>query len=320
MMLIIIIAKGRIMRLLIVGAGSTGGYFGARLAEAGRDVTFLVRPARAAQLHEQGLRIVSPHGNATLHPKIVTAADIKETYDAVLLTVKGFHLQAALDDIAPAIGPETMILPVLNGMQHMDAIAQRFSAHNLVGCALKVATVLDDDGSVVQLNPLQDLAYGELDGSTTARIASLDQFMQGAPIGARLSPFIRREMWEKWILLAGLGAATCLTRGTIGEIEACPGGTAFVLDLLDEIIAIVKTVGEAPSDEFSQAVRQQLTAKGSPLVSSMFRDLHRGRDVEVEAILGDLVRRGTEAGLKTPLLSAATVHLRVYQNKVAASR
>lgn len=307
------------MRLLVVGAGSTGGYFGGRLTEAGRDVTFLVRPARAAQLREQGLRIISPHGNATLKPKIVTAADINEFYEAVLLTVKGFQLQAALDDIAPAIGPETMILPVLNGMQHLDVLARRFSSSNLVGCALKVATILENDGSIVQFNTLQDLAYGELNGCITPRITALDEFMKGAPIGARLSSVIYREMWEKWALLAALGAATCLMRGTVGEIEVIHGGTDFVLAQLDEIITIIKTVGEEPSSDFVKTTRQQLTAKGSPLVSSMFRDLQRGRDVEVEEILGDLVRRGAEAGLKTPLLSAATIHLRIYQNKVTAS-
>jgi 2-dehydropantoate 2-reductase len=238
------------MRLLVVGAGSTGGYFGGRLAQAGRDVTFLVRPPRAAQLREHGLRIVSPHGDATLHPQLITADALRQPYDVVLLTVKGFQLEAAHADLAPAIGPETMILPVLNGMRHMDVLAERFSPHNLLGCVLKVATVLEDDGRIVQLAPLQDLAYGELDGSTTARIQALDAFMRGADIGARISGLIRREMWEKWILLAALGAVTCLMRGTIGEVEACPGGAAFALHLLDEVIAIVKAVGEPPSETF----------------------------------------------------------------------
>ena len=303
------------MRLLVVGAGSTGGYFGGRLAQAGRDVTFLVRPARAAQLHEKGLRIVSPHGDATLHPNVVTTDAIAGPYDVVLLTVKGFQLEAALDELAPAVGPETMILPVLNGMRHMDVIAARFSPHNLVGCALKVATVLEEDGRIVQLAPLQDLAYGELDGSITARIQALDTFMRGADIGARLSNVIRREMWEKWILLASLGAITCLMRGTIGEIEACSGGTTFALRLLDEVIAIVGAVGEAPSDTFVKSAREQLTAKGSPLTSSMFRDLQRGRPIEAETIVGDLVRRGAKAGIAAPLLSATYVHLLVYQSK-----
>jgi len=305
------------MRLLVVGAGSTGGYFGGRLVQAGRDVTFLVRPARAAQLRETGLRIVSPHGDATLHPRLVTADALADPYDAVLLTVKGFQLDAALADLAPAIGSETMILPVLNGMRHMDVIAERYSPRNVVGCALKVATVLEDDGRIVQLTPLQDLAYGELDGMATHRVQALDEFMRGAGFDARLSDAIRREMWEKWILLASLGAITCLIRGTIGEVEASPGGSAFALGLLDEVVSIAGAVGTPPSEAFLNAARSQLTAKGSPLVSSMYRDLQRGRPIEVEEIVGDLWRRGAAAGLSTPLLGAAYTHLALYQDKVA---
>ena len=168
------------MRLLVAGAGSTGGYFGGRLGQAGRDVTFLVRPARAAQLRERGLRIVSPRGDATLAPKLVTADEITQPYDLVLLTLKGFQLEEGIVDLAPAIGAETMILPVLNGMRHMEVLAERFSPRNLIGCALKVATVLEDDSQITQLTPFQDLAYGELDGSISARIQALDEFMQGS--------------------------------------------------------------------------------------------------------------------------------------------
>lgn len=307
------------MRLLVVGAGSTGGYFGGRLAQAGRDVTFLVRPGRAAQLREAGLRIQSPRGDVTLQPALVTAEEITQPYDAVLLTVKGYQLEAALNDIAPAIGSDTLILPVLNGMSHMDILAERFAPHNVVGCALKVATLLEDDGRIVQLSPLQDLAYGELDGCTTPRIRDLDAFMQGADIGARLSTVIHREMWEKWILLASTGAITCLMRGTVGEIEACPGGAAFELQLLDEVVAVVKAVGQPPSEAFLKTTREQLTAKGSPFASSMFRDVQRGRPIEAEAIVGDLVRRGEKTKIATPLLSAAYIHLLVYQHKVSAT-
>lgn len=303
------------MRLLVVGAGSTGGYFGARLAQAGRDVTFLVRPARAAQLRAAGLRVTSPHGDIALAPQVVTAAELSGPYDAILLTVKGFQLEAAVQDIAPAVGAETMVLPVLNGMGHMEVLARRFTPHNVVGCALKVATVLEDDGRIVQLTPLQDLAYGELDGSTTPRIQALDAFMQGAAIHARLSGVIRREMWEKWTLLAATGAITCLMRGTVGDIEACAGGTAFATQLLDEVVAVVRAVGEAPSEPFLQSARQQLTAKGSPFATSMYRDIQRGRPIEAEAIVGDLVRRGQQAGIATPLLSAAYVHLQVYAHR-----
>jgi 2-dehydropantoate 2-reductase len=304
------------MRLLVVGAGSTGGYFGGRLLQAGRDVTFLVRPARAAALRNEGLRLVSPHGDATLHPRIVTAGQISAPYDAVLLTLKGFQLDAALADIAPAIGPETMILPVLNGMRHMDVLAQRFSAHNLIGCVLKVSTVLENDGRIVQLSPLQDLAYGELDGRVTPRIQGLDAFLKGADIGARLSAVITRELWEKWAVLSSLGAITCLMRGTIGEVEATPGGATFSLRLLDEVVGIIRAVGEPPSEAFLKSAREVLTAKGSGLAASMFRDVQRGRPTEVENIIGDLVARATRAGIVAPLLSAAYTHLSLYQQRI----
>jgi 2-dehydropantoate 2-reductase len=304
------------MRMLVIGAGSTGGYLGGRLAQAGRDVSFLVRPARAAQLREKGLGIASPHGDVRLQPKLVAADQISQSYDAVLLAVKGFQLDAVLEHMAPTIGPQTMILPVLNGMRHMDVLARRFSPRNLVGCALKVATALDDDGRIVQLTPMQDLAYGELNGRTTSRIEALDGFLRGADIGARRSDAIGREMWEKWILLAALGAMNCLMRGTVGEIEACPGGAALALQMLDEVVAIARAVGEPPSESFVKAARELLTSKGSPLASSMFRDLQRGRPLEVEQIVGDLVRRGAKVKLPAPLLSAAYTHLLVYQNRV----
>ena len=308
------------MRLLVVGAGSIGGYFGGRLAEAGRDVTFLVRPARAAKLSKSGLRIVSPLGDATLQPKLVTTQTLAGTYDAVLLTVKAYQLDAALEDLAPAVGPETMIVPALNGMGHMERLAQRFSPRNVVGGVLKASTTLDDDGRIVQLTTLMDVAYGELDGERTPRIAALDEFMRSAKINARLSPAIRREMWEKWIFIAALGAVTCLTRATVGEVEACPGGAAFALQLLDEVAAIGAAVGVPPSDGFLSGVRATLTQKGSPLAASMSRDLQAGKPTEAEAIVGDLLRRGAKAGVAAPLLSAAYVCLAVHQNKIRSAR
>ncbi|WP_029921933.1 ketopantoate reductase family protein [Nevskia soli] len=306
------------MRLLVVGAGSTGGYLGARLSKAGRDVTFLVRPERASLLRRDGLHVESPLGNVVLAPKVVTSGALDANYDAILLAVKAFQLDAALADLAPAVGSDTMILPVLNGMRHMDLLAKRFSSRNLVGCALKVATELQNDGRIVQLNPNQDFAYGELDGILSPRIGALDQFMQGAEIGARLSQDISRELWEKWILLASVGAITCLMRGTIGEIEASPGGAELALNLFDEVIGIVSACGEPPSDGFVGATRSLLTAKGSGFASSMFRDLKRGRAVESESIVGDLVRHGQAAGISAPLLATAYAHLSVYQRQIVA--
>jgi 2-dehydropantoate 2-reductase len=305
------------MRMLVIGAGSTGGYFGGRLAQAGRDVTFLVRPARAEHLRAHGLEIISPHGNVTLRPQLVTAGGIKEPFDIVLLTVKAYSLEAALADLAPAVGPSTMILPVLNGMKHVDVLGARFGRKAVVGCACKVAAVVDEQGRIVQLSPLQQIVYGEMDGSSSPRIRELDAFMQGAGFETHLSMTIARDMWEKWILLASLGSVTCLMRGNVGEIEAASGGLEFVLRMFDEVVAIAKAAGIAPSEEFLVEAKATLTAKGSTSTSSMYRDLLKGRPIEADQIVGDLLMRGGRAGVATPLLAAAYTHLSVYQNRLS---
>jgi 2-dehydropantoate 2-reductase len=303
------------MRFLVVGAGSTGGYFGGRLAEAGRDVTFLVRPARAEQLRAHGLRIISPHGDLALTPKLVTADAVTGPYDVVLLTVKAFSLEAAIKDLAPAVGPQTMILPVLNGMRHVDLLTERFGETALVGCVAKIATTLDEEGRIRHLSTLQDIAYGEMSGEASARIARLDAAMQGAGFNARLSSDITQELWEKWVLLATMGGICCLMRGNIGEIARGAGGTDFVLGFLDEVTTVVTAVGRKPADKFLAITREMLTQSDSTQASSMYRDMQAGLPVEVDQIIGDLLLRARQAKISTPLLAAAFTHLSIYQNR-----
>jgi 2-dehydropantoate 2-reductase len=300
------------MRILIVGAGATGGYFGARLTQAGRDVTFLVRPARAAQLAAAGLQVISPFGNFSIMPKLVTAAQPSTRYDAVILTVKAFALEAALNDIASSVAPETLILPVLNGMNHVDAITARFG-NALIGGVCKIGSTMDSEGRIVQLSTLHDLAYGEMNGAETARIIALDAVMQNARFNAKLSPDITHDMWEKWVLLAAAGGINCLMRGTIGQVEAA-GGADFARHFLDECAAVATAEGHPPSTEFMNATRAMLTAKGSPMSTSMYRDLISGNQVEAEQIIGDLFHRAEKYQLSSPLLAAAHIHLTVYQN------
>ncbi len=212
------------MRILVVGTGAVGGYFGGRLAQAGCDMTFLVRPARAKQLSRDGLRIISPHGDAVLSPNLVSADKVDTPYDVVFLSVKAYALEAAMSDFAAAVGPATMIFPVLNGMRHIDLLVKRFGEDAVIGGVCLVAAEIDDQGRIVQLADFQQLIYGERNGETTPRLKTLDATLQRAGFDARLSPNIMQAMWEKWVQLASLGAITCLMRGTIGEIVAAPGG------------------------------------------------------------------------------------------------
>jgi 2-dehydropantoate 2-reductase len=304
------------MRILIVGAGAVGGYFGGRLAQAGRDVTFLVRPSRAKQLSQDGLRIISPHGDAVLTPKLISADEMDTPYDLVFLSVKAYALETAMSDFAAAVGPETMILPVLNGMRHIDLLTKRFGEHAVIGGVCLVATEIDAEGRIVQLAEMQQLLYGERNGETTPRLQTLDATLQGAGFDARLSMDITQAMWEKWVQLASLGAITCLMRGAIGEIVAAPGGAELSLEVLDESVAVATACGHKPSETFLSRNAAAMTAPGSQLTSSMYRDLRKGAPVEVDHILGDFIERGGAHGVATPLLKAAFVNLRVYQERL----
>src|SRR5207244_4205441 len=275
------------LRILIVGAGAVGGYFGGRLAQAGRDVTFLVRPSRAKQLSQDGLRIISPHGDAVLSPKLISADKIDAPYDIIFLSVKAYALEAAMNDFAAAVGPETMIFPVLNGMRHVDLLAKRFGEHAVIGGVCLVAAEIDDQGHIVQLADVQQLVYGERNGESTPRLKTLDATLQGAGFDARLSTDIMQEMWEKWIQLASLGAITCLMRGAIGEIVDAPGGADLSLKVLDESAAVATACGHKPSEALLSRHAAAMTAPGSPLTSSMYRDLRKGAPVEADHILGE---------------------------------
>jgi 2-dehydropantoate 2-reductase len=307
------------MRILIVGAGAVGGYFGGRLAEAGRDVTFLVRASRAKQLGRDGLRIISPHGDAVLTPKLITAEEIDTSYDFVFLSVKAYALEAAMNDFAAAVGPETMIFPALNGMRHIDLLMKRFGEHAVIGGVCLVASEIDDEGRIVQLADFQRLVYGERNGETTPRLQTLHATLQGAGFDARLSTDIMQAMWEKWVQLASLGAITCLMRGTIGEIVAAPGGADLSLKVLDESAAVATACGHKPSEALLARHAVAMIEPGSPLTSSMYRDLRKGAPVEADHILGDLIERGDAHEVATPLLKAAFVNLRVYQAGVPKS-
>ena len=308
------------MNMLIVGAGATGGYFGGRLVAVGRDVTFLVHEGRAAQLARDGLVIKSPHGDLQTRPKFTTAQDLKGSFDVVLVTVKAFGLEAAMRDFAPAVGPDTTVVPILNGMKHVDELTQRFGAARVAGGVCRVATTLDGEGRIVQLADFQEVLYGELDGSQSRRMQALHEFMSDAGFKTALSRDIVQDLWNKWIMLAGMGAACCLMRGSIGEIEAAPGGVALVDALIGEIVAIATAHGHPPAAPVVAAVRGMLTAKGSPMASSMYRDLEQNRTIEADHIIGDLLARGEAKGVTTPLLAATYANLCVYQNRLARQR
>lgn len=307
------------MRILIVGAGATGGYFGGRLARVGRDVTFLVRERRAAQLKRDGLIIISPHGDATLTPKVTVANEITQPYDVVILAVKAYALEQALIDMKPAVGPATVIVPLLNGMRQIDLLVRDFGETPVLGGACIVATTLDADSRIVQLAGVQELKYGERDGTLSDRARALHDTLSGAGFDTDLSATILQEMWEKWVMLATAGALTCLLRGNVGEIEALPNGADLAMRFLAETTSVAAASSYTPRPAFTARAQAMLTAKGSAWAPSMYRDLLLNAPVEVEQILADMADRAAGFQLPTPLLEAAVAQLRIHQARLLAA-
>jgi 2-dehydropantoate 2-reductase len=300
------------MRALVVGAGSVGGYFGGRLASAGRDVTFLVRPRRATQL--AGKLTISSQGQETVAPiKSLTSGEAAGKFDVVLLAVKAYQLDGTIEDFAPYVSEATMILPVLNGMKHMDALRARFGAAHVIGGVARIAATLDERGRILEQANFHDLSYGEWNGEPSTRILALDEFMRGAGFDARLSTGIEREMWEKWAMLASLGAINCLMDGDIGQVARAPGGIDFVRALFGEVTAVIARAWRPLSDSFQSQVLSFLSDRASTLTSSMYRDMKAGQRIEADQIVGDLVSRGVAAGVAAPLLSTVLVRLKVYE-------
>jgi 2-dehydropantoate 2-reductase len=302
------------MRALIVGAGSVGGYFGGRLAAAGRDVTFLVRPRRATQL-ARGLTI-SSDGQETVVPiKVICAGDAAGEFDVILLAVKSYQLDGSIQDLGRFVSHETVILPVLNGMRHLDTLRSKFGAAHVIGGLARIAATLDEQGRILDQGSFHDLAYGEWTGEESSRILALDQFMKGAGFDARLSTEIEREMWEKWAMLASLAAITCLMDSDIGQIARAPGGASFVHSLFEEVAATIAAAWRPLNEPFKSLTLSFLTNTASRLTASMYRDMKSGHRVEADQIIGDLVTRGAAKGVSTPLLSAAAIRLKVYEQQ-----
>lgn len=301
------------MRILVVGAGAVGGYFGARLVQAGRDVDFLVRPARAEILRERGLVLRGVDGTEeTVRADTVTAAEVGPDYDLVVLTVKSYGFESALEDLAPAVGPGTVVLPFLNGMAHIDALVDRFGAERVHGGVAMVMTRLGEHGEIMEIGRMSELVHGPLHPDPVVGSDRVHAALDTGTFGVRPTDQVVQELWDKWVFLATLGVCTCLMRAPIGEINRAPGGAAFTAAVLDEACAVAAASGYAIGERTRSRTEQFVGSTSASTTTSMYWDLTHGNPVEDDHIVGDLIRRAERLGVPTPLFEVARVHLAVH--------
>jgi len=308
------------MRWLVLGAGAVGGYFGGRLHEAGREVTFLVRPGRAAVLREHGLVIESPDGALRLRPQLLLAGEsASHAFDVVLLTCKAYDLEAAIATLAPYLGSGTAILPLLNGLLHLDRLDAAFGADRVLGGLCHISAALGAAGEIRHLDLPPRLIFGERAGGASDRVRAIAADLAPAKFKSAASDDVLQDMWEKFALLASLAGVTCLMRASVGEIVRA-GGAPVARAMLSEAVAVAAASGHGPRAKFLEATEQRLTDPGSAVQASMLRDLERGGPTEGAHILGDMVARGRKAGIATPLIEAAACHVAVYEARRAGAR
>jgi len=309
------------MRILVIGAGATGGYFGGRLLQAGRDVTFLVRPKRAELLAKNGLAIKSPVGDVTLaNPTTVLADNIKTPFDIIILSCKAYDLDDAIKSFAAAVGPKTAIIPFLNGMKHLDVLDAAFGIDCVMGGQCQIAATLDPSGAILHLNPMHSFSFGERGKADAGRASRIEAALQGAMFDVKASDDIVQEMYEKWVFLATLAGSTSLMRAPAGHITAAPGGEDFIRALRAEIASVAKAAGHAPRAEFLERTASLLFAPGSPITASMLRDIRVNVRIEADQIIGDLIHRAETnrtGALPVPLLRVVYTHLKAYESQLA---
>ena len=301
------------MKILVLGAGGIGGYFGGRLHQAGADVTFLVREARAQHIATHGLMLESPKDKVTLQVKTVLAGQVKADFDVVILACKAYDLASSIAAITPAMGAHTGVLPLLNGIAHMDALDAAFGKARVMGGACQIAATLTPEGVVKALMEFQNIVWGARHPAQAALALALGPVFAKTAVGWSVSDNIMLDMWEKITFLSTLAGMTCLMRASVGDILAAPGGAQAITRYLDACIAIATHEGYAPRSAAIERYRAMLSAPGSALTASMLRDLENGGPVEADHIVGFMLEKARAHGVDDGMLAVAYTHLKAYE-------
>lgn len=308
------------LKLLVLGAGGIGGYFGGRLVQAGVHVTFLVRPKRKAQLEADGLQIQSRFGDAQLAVKARLASEVESDYDLVLLTCKAYDLEEAIEAIAPAMTGAAGVLPLLNGVSHLAVLSERFGRGRVLGGTAKIAATLTPEGVVKHLNEWSTVTFGEQDGGISPRVVALKALFDQTSVEAKVSGNIQRELWLKLVHLNTVATMTSLMRANVGEIVRAPEGRELFQQVLDTNIEIARREGHMPDEAFIATYRALFSQADSSYEASLLRDLERVNPIEADHILGFMLERCRAHGLDDSVHRLAYTSAKAYEQRRAAGR
>lgn len=299
-----------VMKILIVGAGGIGGFFGAKLHQAGADITYLLRERRYQHIQKQGLTVETPKGSFTIRPEVVLANQLEPIYDLIILACKAYDLESSISSIAKA-SSKGFILPLLNGYTHLDILDRQFGKERVMGGIAHIAATISESGSIQQLTELNLFTIGPRAPGQEVLSHELFTLCKKADFDSFYKENIEQALWDKWVFLATLAGMTTLCRGSVGEIEATPYGKDLSKQMFAECCAIAAGQGYEIAEKSQSSSLEILTKEGSPFTASMLRDLLAGKKNEYQHILGDLIAFASNQSTDCPLLKIAYTHMAV---------
>ena len=303
------------MKILILGAGGIGGFFGGYLQQSGADVTFLVRPKRKDLLLKNGLKVISPLGNLKLKPNLVLAKELTPIYDIILISCKTYDLDQAILDLKLTKG-KGVIIPFLNGMTHLKKLDEAFGSENVMGGVAHISSTINKDGTIEHFSEFKKLTFGNRDLSKNHALKEFAEVCVKTKFDVVLSDDINLDLWKKWVFISTVAGATTLFSCSLGEIVKSDFGKKIIIDLFNECRSIAKLYKYDYEDSEADVILKTITTSGSPIKASMQRDVEKKSFTEHEQIFGDLINKGKKYNFECPILTSCYVRMNVYQETV----
>ena len=300
------------MKILVLGVGGIGGFFGGYLHESGADVTFLVRPKRKALLITDQLKVISPLGNLNLDPKLILAEELKPVYDIILISCKTYDLDQAIIDLRPTKG-RGLIIPLLNGITHMKKLDKEFGQDNIMGGVAHISSTVNEDGTIEHFSEFKKLTFGNRDLSKNNAVKEFAEVCAKTKFDVVLSEDINLDLWKKWVFISTVAGATTLFSCSLGEIVRNDFGKKIIIDLFNECRSIAKLYEFNFEDSEVDTILKTITSSSSPIKASMQRDVEKKSFTEHEQIFGDLITKGQKYNFDCPILMSCYIRMNVYQ-------